>query len=54
MPVTQLGRLIGVVTFGTLFRNRLDAPGAHGSAGALRVSALALLVAAIAGASAGL
>lgn len=54
MAVTQLGRLIAVATFGTLFLNRLDTPGVHGSAGALRVSAFALLVAAITGASAGL
>ncbi|MET8326656.1 MFS transporter [Streptomyces sp. NPDC005181] len=36
------------------FLNHLDTPGAHGSADALRVCALALLVAAIAGTSAGL
>nr|WTB31199.1 MFS transporter [Streptomyces sp. NBC_00830] len=54
VTVTQIGRLIGVATFGTLFLNCLDTPGAHGSADALWVCALALLVAAIAGASAGL
>lgn len=54
VAVTQLGQLIGVATFGTLFLNRLDTSRAHGSVSALRASALALLVAGIAGASAGL
>lgn len=47
MTVTRLGRLIGAAAFGTLLLNRLDASGAHGSADALWVCALALLVAAI-------
>ncbi|MEV3991184.1 MFS transporter [Streptomyces sp. NPDC049837] len=52
--VTQLGQLLGVATFGTLFLSRLNAPGAHVSADALWVCALALAVASIMGASAGL
>lgn len=51
---TRLGRLIGVATFGTLYLNRLDTSGVQGSGRALRECALALSVAAIAGASVGL
>lgn len=52
--VTQLGQLIGVATFGTLYLNRLDTPGAHGSGHALWVCALVLSAAAIVGVSVGL
>ncbi|RST08077.1 MFS transporter [Streptomyces sp. WAC05374] len=52
--VTQLGQLLGVATFGTLFLSRLTAPGSQVSADALWVCALALAVASIMGASAGL
>ncbi|MFI6723371.1 MFS transporter [Streptomyces atratus] len=54
VTVTQLGQLIGVATFGTLYLNRLDASGVQGSGQALWECALALSVAAIAGASVGL
>ncbi|MGW3241745.1 MFS transporter [Streptomyces sp. NPDC001070] len=46
--VTQLGRLIGVATFGTLFLNRLTA--AHSSAHAVAVTAAALAATAAGGA----
>ncbi|MDT9690653.1 MFS transporter [Streptomyces sp. P9(2023)] len=49
--VTQLGQLIGVAAFGSLFLGGLYAPGAHGSADALWACALALAAAAILGAS---
>ncbi|MET9648909.1 MFS transporter [Streptomyces sp. JL2001] len=49
--VTQLGQLIGVATFGTLFLGRVHTPGAHASADALWVCALALAAASILGAS---
>lgn len=53
--VTQLGQLIGVATFGTLFLGRLAAPGAQSSADALWVTTLALAAASVVGAaSAGL
>ncbi|MFG2641811.1 MFS transporter [Streptomyces sp. NPDC048370] len=52
--VTQLGQLIGVAAFGTLFLGRLHAPGAYASADALWACALALAVASILGASTGL
>ncbi|HEY9374665.1 MFS transporter [Streptomyces sp.] len=52
--VTQLGQLVGVAGFGTLFLNRLDAPGAHASGNALWACALALCVASILGGSTGL
>ncbi|MEU8529622.1 MFS transporter [Streptomyces sp. NPDC048629] len=52
--VTQLGQLVGVATFGTLFLNRLDAPGPHASADALWICALALCFASILGAIGGL
>ncbi|WP_418957009.1 MFS transporter [Streptomyces tritici] len=51
--VTQLGQLVGVAVFGALFLNRLDALGAHASADALWVCALALSLASILGGSAG-
>ncbi|MFB7274928.1 MFS transporter [Streptomyces sp. NPDC056244] len=51
--VTQLGQLIGVATFGTLFLNRLEASPAA-PADALWVCALALAGAAVLGALAGL
>ncbi|MFE7400913.1 MFS transporter [Streptomyces sp. NPDC057557] len=54
VTVTQLGQLIGVATFGTLYLNRLDMSGVQGSGQALWECALALSVAAIAGASVGL
>lgn len=53
VTVTQLGQLIGVAAFGALFLARLDEPGAHVSADALWVCALALGAAAILGALAG-
>lgn len=52
--VTQLGQLIGVASFGTLFLGRLHTPGAHDSANALWACALALAAASILGASAAL
>ncbi|MFD7325689.1 MFS transporter [Streptomyces sp. NPDC059875] len=52
--VTQLGQLIGVASFGTLFLGRLHTPGAHASADALWACALALGAASILGASAAL
>ncbi|MCX5500420.1 MFS transporter [Streptomyces sp. NBC_00053] len=54
VTVTQLGQLTGVAAFGTLYLNRLDAQGVQGSGQALWVCALALSVAAVAGAAAGL
>ncbi|WP_405403235.1 MFS transporter [Streptomyces sp. NBC_01104] len=54
VTVTQLGQLIGVAAFGTLYLNRLDTPGAQGSGEALWVCALALSAAAVMGALAGL
>ncbi|MFF2325758.1 MULTISPECIES: MFS transporter [unclassified Streptomyces] len=54
VTVTQLGQLIGVSVFGTLYLNRLDASGTQGSAHALWACCLALSVAAVAGASTGL
>jgi MFS family permease len=52
--VTQLGQLLGVATLGTLFLNRLAAPGPHSSAHALAVTAAALAATALAGALVGL
>ncbi|MBT2439265.1 MFS transporter [Streptomyces sp. ISL-36] len=52
--VTQLGQLIGVASFGTLFLGGLHAPGAHASGEALWRCALALAAASILGASTGL
>ncbi|MFG2597256.1 MFS transporter [Streptomyces sp. NPDC048462] len=54
VTVTQLGQLIGVAGFGTLYLNRLDTPGAQGSGEALWVCALALSAAAVVGVLAGL
>ncbi|WNI24826.1 MFS transporter [Streptomyces sp. ITFR-16] len=54
MTVTQLGQVIGVAAFGTLYLNRLDTPGAQGSGEALWVCTLALAAAACAGVLAGL
>ncbi len=51
--VTQLGQLIGVAAFGTLFLGVTAEDGAGDSAGALWVTTLALTVAAIVGAAAG-
>ncbi|MGW1932964.1 MFS transporter [Streptomyces sp. NPDC001919] len=51
--VTQLGQLIGVAAFGTLFLSAADGSGAGNSAEALRTTMIALAVAALAGASAG-
>ncbi|MGC0332053.1 MFS family permease [Streptomyces sp. SAI-170] len=55
--VTQLGQLVGVAAFGTLFLNRLEslgAPGAYTSAQALWVCMCALAGTAVVGAVAGL
>jgi MFS family permease len=55
--VTQLGQLIGVAAFGTLFLNRLEslgAPGAYTSADALLVCTYALAATATSGAVSGL
>lgn len=55
--VTQLGRLIGVVAFGTLFLNRLESlgfPGAYTSADALLACMCALAGTAFLGAVSGL
>ncbi|MFD0021418.1 MFS transporter [Streptomyces sp. NPDC058382] len=54
VTVTQLGQLTGVAAFGTLYLNRLAAPGAQGSGEALWVCALALSAAAVVGVLAGL
>ncbi|MET7716974.1 MFS transporter [Streptomyces sp. NPDC005407] len=54
VTVTQLGQLIGVAAFGTLFLNRQTVPGVLESADALWVCALALAAASILGAMAGL
>lgn len=47
VTVTQLGQLIGVAAFGTLYLNRLSAPGAPASGEALWVCAPALAAAAV-------
>lgn len=52
--VTQLGQLIGVASFGTLFLARLNTPGAHDSGDALLACAFALAAASILGGSAAL
>ncbi|WP_079044781.1 MULTISPECIES: MFS transporter [unclassified Streptomyces] len=52
--VTQLGQLIGVAAFGTLFLARVAGPGARDSADALWTTTLALAVAALVGGAAGL
>ncbi|WP_411079000.1 MFS transporter [Streptomyces sp. cmx-18-6] len=54
VTVTQLGQLIGVATFGTLYLERLDGAGADASARALAACAAALVATAIAGAATGL
>ena len=54
VTVTQLGQVIGVAAIGTLYLNRLGAPGPQGSGHALWVCELALAGAACAGAAAGL
>ncbi|THA31433.1 MFS transporter [Streptomyces sp. A1277] len=54
VTVTQLGQVIGVATIGTLYLNRLAAPGPQGSGQALWVCELALAAIACAGAAAGL
>ncbi|MET9672923.1 MFS transporter [Streptomyces sp. NPDC006482] len=51
--VTQLGQLVGVAAFGTLFLGRLTGPGAQPSADALWATTLALAAAALVGAVAG-
>ncbi|MFD7569939.1 MFS transporter [Streptomyces sp. NPDC059810] len=51
--VTQLGQLIGVAAFGTLFLAAADGSGAQNSADALRTTMIALSVTALAGAVAG-
>ncbi|MGW8451378.1 MFS transporter [Streptomyces niveus] len=50
MTVTQLGQLIGVATFGTLFLDQLDGPGPVASGHALWIAGLALAGAAVLGA----
>ncbi|MER5203936.1 MFS transporter [Streptomyces sp. NPDC002825] len=52
--VTQLGQLVGVATFGTLFLGRYGGSGAQDSADALWATALALAAASVVGAVAGL
>ncbi|MFI1655294.1 MFS transporter [Streptomyces sp. NPDC020472] len=52
--VTQLGQLVGVATFGTLFLGRYAGAGAQDSADALWATALALAAASVVGAVAGL
>ncbi|MGW6389821.1 MFS transporter [Streptomyces sp. NPDC055103] len=52
--VTQLGQLIGVAAFGSLFLGRVTTSGAQASANALWVTALALAAAAVVGAATGL
>lgn len=54
VTIAQLGQLIGVAAFGTLFLNRQTVPGAQGPADALWVCALALAAASILGSVAGL
>ncbi|MFC8829486.1 MFS transporter [Streptomyces sp. NPDC057137] len=54
VTVTQLGQVIGVATFGTLFLNQLDGPGPAASGEALWAASLALAGAAVLGAAAGL
>ncbi|MFC8076750.1 MFS transporter [Streptomyces sp. NPDC057307] len=54
VTVTQLGQVIGVATFGTLFLDRLDGPGPAASGEALWAGCLALAGAAVLGAAAGL
>lgn len=54
MTVTQLGQVVGVAVFGTLFLDRLAGPGPATSGDALWVCALALAGAALIGAVAGL
>ncbi|WP_405853566.1 MFS transporter [Streptomyces sp. NBC_00090] len=51
--VTQLGQLVGVATFGTLFLGRLAGQGARASADALWATMIALAAAAVVGALAG-
>ncbi|THA60033.1 MFS transporter [Streptomyces sp. A0958] len=53
VTVTQLGQVIGVATVGTLYLNRLAAPGPQGSGEALWACEPALAAAACAGAAAG-
>ncbi|MFI8822553.1 MFS transporter [Streptomyces sp. NPDC053431] len=52
--VTQLGQLIGVAAFGSLYLGAVTGPGARVSAGALGESTLALAAVAVLGASVGL
>jgi hypothetical protein len=52
--VTQLGQLIGVAALGTLYLNRLGAPGPHPSAHAFAVTAAALTAVSLAGVPAAL
>ncbi|MEV5969989.1 MFS transporter [Streptomyces sp. NPDC051921] len=52
--VTQLGQLIGVATFGSLYLGAVAGPGARASAEALGQGTLALAAAALLGASVGL
>lgn len=54
VTVTQLGQIVGVALFGTLFLGRLTEPGPQASADALWVTALALSGACVLGAVAGL
>ncbi|MFI1400196.1 MFS transporter [Streptomyces sp. NPDC020681] len=54
VTVAQLGQVLGVAVFGTLFLNRQTVPGAEGSADGLWACALAMAAASILGAVAGL
>ncbi|MFF0444894.1 MFS transporter [Streptomyces sp. NPDC004609] len=54
VTVTQVGQVLGVAVFGTLFLNRQTGPGAEGSADGMWICATALAVASILGAVAGL
>ncbi|MFI6283150.1 MFS transporter [Streptomyces sp. NPDC051018] len=54
VTVTQIGQVLGVAVFGTLFLNRGAGPGAEGSADGLWMCATALAGASILGAVAGL
>ncbi|MGW1140025.1 MFS transporter [Streptomyces zhihengii] len=52
--VTQLGQLLGIAVFGTLFLGRLEGAGASGSGGALWACALALFAVCVLGSLTGL
>jgi EmrB/QacA subfamily drug resistance transporter len=52
--VTQIGQVVGVATFGTLFLNRVAATGVHAASDAMLVTTLALAGAAVVAVLAGL